>query len=160
MKKRHQHKYSALREQLRREDVAEMAKLTPAERLRMALDFSDFCLMLAARVRQADAQRGSAESRATKDVDLLVDWPLQEGASLAHSLGDNGLSATFHRGKADDPVAGVIRVVVPTPAATIKCDILFPSEAWQVEAVRKATRVRIPGQGGHDSEINPVRIPK
>jgi hypothetical protein len=42
--------YSALREQLRREDAADLAKLTPAERLQAALDLSDFCLMLAARV--------------------------------------------------------------------------------------------------------------
>jgi len=49
--------YSAIREQLRREDAAELAKLTPAQRLQAALDLSDFCLMLAARVREADAQR-------------------------------------------------------------------------------------------------------
>lgn len=41
--------YSALRAQLRQEERAEMAKLTPAERLRIGLEFSDFCLKLAAK---------------------------------------------------------------------------------------------------------------
>jgi len=50
-------KHSALREQLRREDAADLAKLTPAQSLQAALDLSDFCLMLAAKVREADAQR-------------------------------------------------------------------------------------------------------
>ena len=49
--------YSALREQLKTEDAADLAKLTPAECLQAALDLSDFCLMLAAKVREADAQR-------------------------------------------------------------------------------------------------------
>ena len=64
---RNQHRikrYLALREQLRREDAADLAKLTPAERLQAALDLSDFCLMLAAKVREADAQRSiTARSR-------------------------------------------------------------------------------------------------
>jgi len=55
--------YSALREQLKRTDAADFAKLTPAERLQAALDLSDFCLMLAAKVREADAQRGIAKGR-------------------------------------------------------------------------------------------------
>jgi len=49
-------KHSALRERLKREDAADLATLTPAERLQRALDLSDFCLMLAARTRGADAQ--------------------------------------------------------------------------------------------------------
>ena len=49
--------YSALRERLKREGAAELAKLTPAQRLRAALDLSDFCLLLAAKVREADAQQ-------------------------------------------------------------------------------------------------------
>ncbi|MHB8653171.1 MAG: hypothetical protein ACYDA9_04745 [Terriglobia bacterium] len=59
MKKRRPQNYSKLREQLRREDEAEMAKLTPAERIRLAADLSDFCQLLAHRVREADAQRNS-----------------------------------------------------------------------------------------------------
>ena len=55
--------YSALRERLKREDAAEIAKLTPAQRLRAALDLSDFCLMLAAKTREADAQRSSTKGR-------------------------------------------------------------------------------------------------
>ena len=55
--------YSTLREQLKREDAAEVAKLTPAERLQAALDLSDFCLMLAAKVREGDAQRSITKSR-------------------------------------------------------------------------------------------------
>ena len=35
------------------EDAAVLAKLTPAERLQSALDLSDFCLMLAAKTREA-----------------------------------------------------------------------------------------------------------
>jgi len=48
--------HSPLRDRLKREDAADFAKLTPAERLQAALDLSDFCLMLAAKVREADAQ--------------------------------------------------------------------------------------------------------
>ena len=56
-------KYSPLREQLRREDAAGRAKLTPAQRLQEALDLSDFCLTLAAKVREADAQRSVKKGR-------------------------------------------------------------------------------------------------
>ncbi len=55
--------FSALREQLKREDAADLAKLSSAQRLQAALDLSDFCLMLAAKVREADAQRSLKESR-------------------------------------------------------------------------------------------------
>jgi hypothetical protein len=55
--------YSALRERLKREDAADLAKLTPAERLQAAMDLSDFCLMLAAKVRETDAQRSSTKGR-------------------------------------------------------------------------------------------------
>ncbi len=62
-RRRNKH-YSALRERLKREDAAEVAKLTPAERLQAALDLSDFCLMLATKVREADAHRSiTARSR-------------------------------------------------------------------------------------------------
>jgi hypothetical protein len=50
-------RYSALRERLKGDDAADLAKLTPAQRLQAALDLSDFCLMLAAKVREADAQQ-------------------------------------------------------------------------------------------------------
>jgi len=55
--------YSAVRERLNREDAAGLARLTPAERLQAALDLSDFCLMLAAKVREADAQRSLTKGR-------------------------------------------------------------------------------------------------
>jgi hypothetical protein len=55
--------YSTLRERLKREVAADLAKLTPAGRLRAALDLSDFCLMLAAKVREADAQRSITKGR-------------------------------------------------------------------------------------------------
>ena len=55
--------YSALREQLKQEDAADLARRTPAERLQAAMDLSDFCLMLAARTREADAQRSPAKGR-------------------------------------------------------------------------------------------------
>ncbi len=61
---RHKDKhYSALRERLKQEDAAAVAKLTPAERLQAALDLSDFCLMLAAKTREADAQRSITKGR-------------------------------------------------------------------------------------------------
>ena len=85
--------------------------------------------------------------RATKDVDFLVDWPVQRAGALAQSLTENGLSATFHRGDADDPLPGVIRIIMAYPAGPIRCDILFPSRAWQGEAVRNAARVEVEGLG-------------
>ena len=83
--------------------------------------------------------------RGTKDVDFLIDWPLHEGANLARSLSENGLPSTFHKGLADDPVAGVIRTVVPTHSSTGNCDILFPTKKWQLEALPRATRVDMGG---------------
>jgi len=62
-KRRKDKKYSAIREQLRQQDAAALAKLTPAQRLQAALDLSDFCLMLAAKVREADAQRSFTKNR-------------------------------------------------------------------------------------------------
>jgi hypothetical protein len=56
-------KYSPLRDQLRQQDAADAAKLTPAERLQTALDLSDFCLQLAAKTREADAQQSPAKNR-------------------------------------------------------------------------------------------------
>jgi hypothetical protein len=56
-------KYSPLRELLKREDGASFAKLTPAQRLQAALDLSDFCLTLSAKVREADAQRSAEKGR-------------------------------------------------------------------------------------------------
>ena len=63
MKKARKLKRSALREQKRREYAAEMARLSPAERLRVGLEFSDFCLMLAAAGQKARAQGPASESR-------------------------------------------------------------------------------------------------
>jgi hypothetical protein len=47
--------HSALRERPKRQDAADLVKLTPAERLQATLDLSDFCLMLAAKTREAEA---------------------------------------------------------------------------------------------------------
>ena len=63
MRNQRKKRFSAIREQLKREDAADLAKLSPAQRLQAALDLSDFCLLLAAKVREADAQRSLAESR-------------------------------------------------------------------------------------------------
>ncbi|MGO8815844.1 MAG: hypothetical protein ACLQVG_14440 [Terriglobia bacterium] len=62
-KRRKKVKHSAIREQLRRQDAAALAKLTPTQRLQAALDLSDFCLMLAAKVREADAPRSITKGR-------------------------------------------------------------------------------------------------
>jgi nucleotidyltransferase AbiEii toxin of type IV toxin-antitoxin system len=83
--------------------------------------------------------------RATKDVDFLIDFPLHEAASLTESLRANGLDAAFRKGGAEDPIVGIIRVTLPTRADPIQCDILFPSRAWQAEAVRHATSVNVDG---------------
>jgi hypothetical protein len=55
MRKQRPRKISPLSEQLRRERELATAKLTPAERLREALDLSDFCLKLAAKGRELRA---------------------------------------------------------------------------------------------------------
>jgi Nucleotidyl transferase AbiEii toxin, Type IV TA system len=83
--------------------------------------------------------------RATKDVDFLIDMPLSEAKSLAQSLEREGLHAAFQRGAADDPVSGVIRVTIPARTDPVQCDILFPSRAWQSEAVRSAKTVNVDG---------------
>lgn len=83
--------------------------------------------------------------RATKDVDFLIDFPLREAPSLAQSLNENNLPAVFRKGGSDDPIAGVIRVSIPTAPDPIQCDILFPTKLWQAEAVRKAGLVELEG---------------
>ena len=55
--------YSAVCELLTAKDAADLARLTPARRLQAALDVSDFCLTLAAKLREADAQRGIKKGR-------------------------------------------------------------------------------------------------
>jgi len=46
--------------------------------------------------------------RTTEGVDLMVDWPIHAGASLAKSLNENGLPSTFQY-----PVAALIPILVP-----------------------------------------------
>jgi hypothetical protein len=87
----------------------------------------------------AVAARGAV--RATQDVDLIVALPVQEAARLEKSLKDMGFHPTFHRGVADDPVAGVIRLAVPVGGAHVECDLLFASREWQTRAVKNATSV-------------------
>jgi hypothetical protein len=48
-------------QQLRRERELATAQLTPAERVRRALDLSDFCLKLAAKGRELRAISGSPQ---------------------------------------------------------------------------------------------------
>ncbi len=83
--------------------------------------------------------------RATKDIDLLVDWPIQEAAALAKSLNESGLGATLRKGALDDPVGGLIRILIPSGRSPVQCDLLFPSWAWQADAVKKAGPVDLDG---------------
>ena len=87
----------------------------------------------------AVAARGAV--RATQDVDLIVALPVQEAPSLERSLRDAGFQATFYRGAADDPIAGVLRLAIPVAGTEIKCDVLFASREWQTRAVRNATSI-------------------
>ena len=79
--------------------------------------------------------------RATKDVDLIIDLPLQDALSLEQSLIDSGFQASFYRGAVDDPIAGVLRLAVPVAGAEVSCDLLFASRAWQTRAVTNATSI-------------------
>jgi hypothetical protein len=63
MKKRRRSNFSALREQLRREDAAAMAKLTPAERLRIGLELSEFGLKLYAAGQKARVAGNTSKNR-------------------------------------------------------------------------------------------------
>jgi len=54
--------HSTLRAQKRNEYRAEMAKLTPSERLRMGLEFSEFCVKLAASGQKAIVHGSSPKS--------------------------------------------------------------------------------------------------
>jgi hypothetical protein len=79
--------------------------------------------------------------RATMDVDLIVDIPVQEATSLEWSLRESGFQATFYRGGPDDPIAGVLRLAITAAGAEVNCDLLFASRKWQTRAVRNATSV-------------------
>jgi len=83
--------------------------------------------------------------RATRDVDVMVDYPLSEGPVLANVLRQRGLRATFVKGDFDDPIVGVIRVLWGNPDEAVRCDILFPAKSWQAEAVRRAGAVKFEG---------------
>jgi hypothetical protein len=87
----------------------------------------------------AVAARGAI--RATRDVDLIVAIPVQEAPTLERSLRDSGFQVTFHRGAADDPIAGVLRLVVPVTAGEVSCDLIFASREWQTRAVTNAEPV-------------------
>lgn len=87
------------------------------------------------------AARGAV--RATQDVDLIVAIPIREAPSLERSLRESGFKSRFHRGVADDPIAGVIRLAVPVAGAEVKCDILFASLPWQTRTVTNATPVNL-----------------
>ena len=62
MRKQRRRQISALREQLRREKQTALAQLSPAERFRMALDLSDFCLKAAAKGREFRALPSSPQN--------------------------------------------------------------------------------------------------
>lgn len=83
--------------------------------------------------------------RATKDVDLLVDWNLRGADALVQSFNQNNFPATFRRGPADDPVPGLIRVAISAAEGPVRCDLLFASAAWQADAVRNAAPVDLQG---------------
>jgi hypothetical protein len=61
--KRQRGTYSELRERLRTEDAADIAKLTPEQRLKLALELSEFCLKLTAELRGDSAHQHTAENR-------------------------------------------------------------------------------------------------
>ena len=62
MGKQRRRQFSALREQLRREQQLALAQLTPGERLRRALDLSELCLKLAAKGRELRAISSSSQN--------------------------------------------------------------------------------------------------
>jgi hypothetical protein len=55
--------YSELRNRLRAEEEADVARLTPEKRLKMALELSEFCLKLSAQLRGESAHQRAPESR-------------------------------------------------------------------------------------------------
>lgn len=83
--------------------------------------------------------------RATRDIDILVDWDVREGRAFAAALKANKLAATFHQGAPDDPVRGLIRLTLRGRAGPLKCDVLFTSAPWQAQAVQQASRVKMEG---------------
>ena len=87
----------------------------------------------------AVAARGAV--RATQDVDLIVALPVQEAPSLEQSLRDSGFQATFHRGAADDPIAGVVRVAIPVGGTRGQVRRTVRIAKWQTRAVKNATSV-------------------
>jgi hypothetical protein len=62
MRKQRLRRTSALMQQLRRERELGTAQLTPAERLREALELSEFCLKLAAKGRELRAISSSPQN--------------------------------------------------------------------------------------------------
>jgi hypothetical protein len=64
---------------------------------------------------------------------------------LAESLTAAGLQAVFTRGDVEDPLPGVVRVEIPAVRTPDRCDIIFPTKAWQREAVAHAEVVDVDG---------------
>ena len=88
--------------------------------------------------------------RATKDVDLLIDWPLPRAKELVGLLEADQVAAEFRKGDFEDPIAGAIRATVADADGPISVDLLFPSRAWQRPMIREAEIV--------DQEGVPVRV--
>lgn len=66
-------------------------------------------------------------SRATADVDLLVDDPRVLDRDLWTSLHDHGASARILRGDPDDPLLGAVRITSPDERSI---DIVIVAGSW------------------------------
>ncbi len=91
----------------------------------------------------AVAARGAI--RATQDVDLVVNLPVQEARSLEDSLKAVGFGGKFQRGAVDDPIAGVLRLAIPVADAEVTCDLLFATPGLQTRTVDNAMPVGVGG---------------
>jgi predicted nucleotidyltransferase len=74
-------------------------------------------------------------SRATRDVDVLVLDPACLAEATWSSLQQCGVAVTIRRGDTDDPLAGVVRLVV---AGESPVDVIVGKSSWQARALGRA----------------------
>lgn len=81
-------------------------------------------------------------SRATVDIDLLVTDPRCFDAAVWTPLEAAGATVDRRRGDADDPLAGVIRIVRGEEPPV---DVIAGRAAWQAAIIARAVRADVAG---------------
>lgn len=90
----------------------------------------------------ATALAAHGVARATMGLDLLVVGPAALEPSIWEPVRHQNTLVDLRRGRADDPLLGVVRISAPGQAPI---DLIVGNSAWQRDAITRARRVRVEG---------------